>query len=512
MLTGSFSTFFLPISWTLLSLVCFLLYWVVWIIYARCFHPLAKYPGPFLASISRSWMMIQILRAKSEITQRELHAKLGPIVRIAPNEVAIADPEAIKAIYAVNSGFTKTDFYPPFRPTFARYPDSFTCLDERVHASRRKLVNNLYSMSNIVRAEEGIDSCTEMFMSRMKEFATTGEIIDVSKWAQMYAFDVVGQLFFSRMFGFMKNKSDYRGYIRSLDLLLPILTTSCVLPSYIRPIFLLGVVMMPGVYKALGSLKDIEAAAESCVSERQRLVESSDASEKKDILSSLFDIVRDKGEKVDFGMTEVQVEVYVALFAGSDTTAAAISSILYHLMKNPAAYCKLNAEIDAATKSGLLSTPNVRFNEAMKLPYLVACCKEGMRMHPSVGLTLPRNVPQGGCEIAGEWFTEGTRVGVNAAVVHRDKSIFGPDADFFNPDRWLREEAVNMDRYMFQFGGGSRTCIGKNISLCEIHKLIPQLLRSFDIELTEREWTTHNFWFHKPSNVNVRLTLKKVDD
>lgn len=67
----------------------------------------------------------------------------------------------------------------------ARYPDAFTSLDERVHASRRKIVNNLYSMSNIVRAEEGIDSCNDMFMARMTEFSNTGEIIDMSKWAQM---------------------------------------------------------------------------------------------------------------------------------------------------------------------------------------------------------------------------------------------------------------------------------------------------------------------------------------
>lgn len=150
-------------------------------------------------------------------------------------------------------------------------------------------------------------------------------------------------------------------------------------------------------------------------------------------------------------------------------------------MKNPAAYRKLRDEIDEATKSGQLSSPHVRYNEAMQLPYLVACCKEGMRVHPSVGLTLPRNVPQGGCSISGQWFAEGTRVGVNAAVVHLDKNIFGHDADLFNPDRWFNEDAVNMDRYMFQvsnyhllfvriltrsmqFGGGSRTCIGKNVS------------------------------------------------
>lgn len=50
----------------------------------------------------------------------------------------------------------------------------------------------------------------------------------------------------------------------------------------------------------------------------------------------------------------------------------------------------------------------------------------------------------------GEWFPEGSRVGVNAAVIHFDRSIFGEDADEFQPERWFRPDAVKMDRYMFQ--------------------------------------------------------------
>lgn len=119
-------------------------------------------------------------------------------------------------------------------------------------------------------------------------------------------------------------------------------------------------------------------------------------------------------------------------------------------MKHPAVYKRLVGEVDEATKSGSFSSPNIHYNEAIQLPYLNACCKEGMRIHPSVGLTLPRHVPKGGCNISGEWFSEGTRVGVNAAIIHFDKEIFGGDADEFNPDRWFREDATNMDRYMFQ--------------------------------------------------------------
>jgi len=119
-------------------------------------------------------------------------------------------------------------------------------------------------------------------------------------------------------------------------------------------------------------------------------------------------------------------------------------------MKNPSAYKRLVNEIDEATRSGRLSSPHVRYNEAVKLPYLDACCKEGMRFHPSVAMSLPRHVPSGGCAISGQWFSAGTRVGVNSAVVHFDKGIFGSDADEFNPERWFREDAANMDRYMFQ--------------------------------------------------------------
>ena len=116
-------------------------------------------------------------------------------------------------------------------------------------------------------------------------------------------------------------------------------------------------------------------------------------------------------------------------------------------MKTPLAYSKLVEEIDAATKSGKLGNP-VRYDEAARLPYLAACIQEAMRLHPSVGQALPRFVPRGGREICGVFFPEGMRVGVNAAIAQRDKAVFGDDADEFNPDRWLGDEASNRKKYM----------------------------------------------------------------
>lgn len=139
--------------------------------------------------------------------------------------------------------------------------------------------------------------------------------------------------------------------------------------------------------------------------------------------------------------------------AGSDTTAIALSSIMYHLMRHPSARAALKAEVAAAG----LGTP-VPYADAARLPYLDAVVKEAMRLHPSVGMSLPREVPHGGHELAGAWFEGGTKVGVNAVVVQRDKGVFGEDASEFRPERWLEGRGREMERAMLQVSDPAAPC------------------------------------------------------
>jgi len=178
-------------------------------------------------------------------------------------------------------------------------------------------------------------------------------------------------------------------------------------------------------------------------------------------------------------------------------------------MRNPAIYDQLVSEIDQAADHGQITFP-VQYSDAVKLPFLCACIKEAFRVHPSVALTMGRTVPPGGMELCGVYIPPGYRVGMNGAVVHRDQSIFGPDADQFRPSRWLEGDASTMEKYMLHFGAGTRTCIGKNISMAEIHKLVPYVLRCFKMELLEdKPWKTRNLWFNKQEGVVVRLTRRK---
>jgi cytochrome P450 len=143
--------------------------------------------------------------------------------------------------------------------------------------------------------------------------------------------------------------------------------------------------------------------------------------------------------------------------AGSDTTAVALLSILFHIIRNEVVRNRVYEEIDQF----LPSHERVSYSAAANLHYLNSCCKEGMRMAPSVAMPLPRETPANGCTILGTYLPAGVRLGINPAVSHYDPKTFGL-ADRYQPERWLQESPES--EKLFLFGRGKRACPGKNVS------------------------------------------------
>ena len=52
------------------------------------------------------------------------------------------------------------------------------------------------------------------------------------------------------------------------------------------------------------------------------------------------------------------------------------------------------------------------------------------------------------------------------------------------------------------------------ISLCEMYKIVPQILRTYHLSLVDgaQDWETHNYWFHKTSGVNTKVQVRNVDE
>lgn len=105
-------------------------------------------------------------------------------------------------------------------------------------------------------------------------------------------------------------------------------------------------------------------------------------------------------------------------------------------------------------------------------------------------------------------------VGINSWVAHHNADVFGPDPDAFRPERWMPEETsdedlASMEKYYIPFGGGTRTCLGKNIAMLEISKLIPELIRSYEFELVTPEMKFINSWIVKQKDLYIRVKRAK---
>ncbi|KAK7742957.1 hypothetical protein SLS63_000525 [Diaporthe eres] len=444
-----------------------------------------------------------------EIDERALHEKHGLLVRIAYDEVSCSDPEAIHQIYRYSNALDKARLYGPYNTTgFSKHGDVFSKSSDKEHGQRRRIINNVYSMSNVSKGEQYVDICSKLFIQRLGEYADQSTACDFGEWIHWYTFDVLGELYYGEMFGFMKDREDHNNWIWALDKMIPFVCFAGVTSPLLRPLVYAAMAVLP-LGKQIGEgSKNIAESSSRLMEER---FDGRVSTERQDMAHQIFQIYKEKGEKVDFGWGDVQQESFGALFAGSDTTAISFRSLFYHLMHTPAAYEKLQAEIDQAFEDGRLSEMPT-FQEASKLPYLDACIKEGLRVYPGAQLSLPRIVPKEGMTLCGKFIPGGYIVGCNAAVVQQDKKIFGEDAASFNPDRWLDHERANhMDKYMMAFGFGTRTCLGKNIARIQLYKLSPLIIRNFKLEFwdpNKTEWHTRNTFFARQEGIITRVTRR----
>jgi len=494
---------------------------------------LNKYPGPFLASLTDWWRFVDVYKRRPEVTHIKLHRQLGDIVRLGPNTLSFSDPKALKAIYGLNKGFIKSEFYPVQQSVANghRLPSLFSTTDEGFHAQLRRSVNSAFSMSTLVQYEPFVDSTTEIFLSQTdKLYAQTGQSCDFSNWLQFYAFDVIGEMTYSKRHGFLEENRDIDGIVDYLGKLF----------SYVAPIGQIPVLdlfflknpiyLWLSQYKIIDSTFPVARFAQDRMKERLSENEKSTlpttepkAVKQPDLLSKFIQAKVDRPEFMTD--TEVLTLAVSMAFAGSETTAITLSAVFYYLLKNPACMEKLVKELDDNARAGTFSNTEsgvVTWAESQKLTYLDACIKEAFRMHPAPGLPLERVVPPQGAEISGEHIPGGTIVGCSAWVIHRRPEIFGEDVDVFRPERWLPDESKDeekekarikeMNANMLQFGMGSRTCIGKNISLLEVYKLVPTVLRTFELSLEDptKEWKVHNAWFVKQLDFRTKFQKRAL--
>jgi cytochrome P450 len=429
--------------------------WVLSQIYADLTSPLRDVPGPFLARYTRLWYFWSVWQGDFHHVNIALHKKYAKpgeenalIVRVGPSMYSLAEPA--KIVYGIGSKMPKSKWYEGWKHPS---PDRWTLFtDQHIkrHADTRRKFQGLYSLSSLVTYEQYVDQCTNLFVERLNERADR-ETIDLTRWFGFYAFDVIGEITYSKRLGFLDHGTDVAGIMKALDKSM-VYSTLIGIYHWFHPLLYKIMERIPGTGAAARNHLMEFVQERMAQREEQRRVWSKEGrgvdmreDAPRDFLDRMIDM-REEGRNVTnyhifmLGLSNI--------VAGSDTTAVTLSSVFYHLIRFPNALAKLRQELEETERQGKSKNGRLKFKDSQEMPYLQACIKEATRMHPAVGLPLWRVVPEGGAEICGRHFPAGTEVGINAWVAHAQKTIWGDDVDQFRPERWIDVKDTDFLRNM----------------------------------------------------------------
>lgn len=167
-----------------------------------------------------------------------------------------------------------------------------------------------------------------------------------------------------------------------------------------------------------------------------------------------------------------------------------MAATIFYLTRNPEALAKAVAEV----RSKFTDVEEIRQGAALNsCTYLRACIDEAMRLSPSVGGLLPREVQAGGMTIGGEHIPAGTVVGTPHYTIHHNAEYY-PQPFRYEPERWLvgaacaatgrvtAEDDLHRAQSAFcPFSVGPRGCIGKGLAYVEMSVTIARTLFLYDM-------------------------------
>lgn len=528
----------------LLPLLTYLLPTILLITLTRNYTLLpSSIPGPFLARFSNLYRFFSVLFSSPHDDQTALHKKHGPVVRLGPDMVSLQGASFVPQIYGIGKGLIKSQYYGVFQNIVngKRTASLVAMTDESDHARTKRVVAHAYSLSTLVEYEPLVDSTIRIFLDQLsKSYAQTGQPCDFGQQLQYFAFDVIGELTFSKRLGFIEQNEDVGGIISAIG-------------ANFRYFSVIG--QMPWLDEVLGKnplyvrffrkpvSSPILVFAQKLLQERLDTLEndekpttsSTTTTNKPDFLSRFLQSRQTAGTGEDADLTtdaKLLSYLFMNINAGSDTIASTLKTLFHALLAHPTTLTTLVDEITSAATSGNLTLPIPTYAQTQQLPYLSAVVKETFRLGPALSLPLERVVPPEGLTLTVPTSTTtssssssstsslhlpaGTIVGINPYVQHRHPQIFGADANHWRPERWLdceAERSKEMERQLLTFGAGKRGCLGRNVAVLEVYKVVVAVLGRFVIggegEGWERGWRVRNVWVLDQRGLRVRLRERK---
>lgn len=472
---------FLPPALAIALLTIYLLYHYI---YRPVFtSALSKVPSAHpTASLLPAWIWYARRRGRETLTIFAAHQRLGPVVRLAPNEVSVASLDGLRKIYV--GGFERTDWFLDFT-NYSGTPNLVTIFDGKKHAARRRIVANVFSKSYLLRSGDFHALSSVLLFERLLPFlehdARMGEDVDMYELARATGAEFISAYELGLGSGIdlvRKEKGEERR-------------------SYLK----LGeakLLNLKGKERAIKLLED--QALEMCKNAEKFLQrDGATAEESKSThgngsdTTTTFPVVFSQlrtGISTREGVTDPQMnmqtvasEVLDNIEAGREGVGIGLTYAMWELSLNPSIQHALRTELTncpsplkyAKNQHQPISASALR--DLDSLPLLDAVVTETMRMHTISPGPQRRAVPAGGTVVDGFFIPAGVEISTSSYCLHRNEKVY-PAADSWKPERWMglpdaadgsEAEKGNAEhnprRWYWAFGSGGKMCIGNHFAL-----------------------------------------------
>ncbi|OAY54067.1 cytochrome P450 714A1 isoform X2 [Manihot esculenta] len=229
-------------------------------------------------------------------------------------------------------------------------------------------------------------------------------------------------------------------------------------------------------YKEINRLeREIESLIWDTVQERQK-----QGSMKKDLMQLILEEAVNNSNGGKLSPRKFLVDNCKSLyFAGHDTTAISASWCLVLLALHPEWQSRIREEITQICNEG-----SVDANSLPNFKMVTMVIQEAMRLFPPAGFVVREALEE--VQIGNITIPKGVCIWTLISTLHRDPTMWGPDANEFRPERFADgvSKACKFPQAYIPFGLGTRLCVGRNFAMVELKIVISSIVSKFKFSLS----------------------------
>lgn len=204
----------------------------------------------------------------------------------------------------------------------------------------------------------------------------------------------------------------------------------------------------------------------------------------------------------------IRYQINTFLIAGHETTSGMMSFTLYYLLNHPEVLAKAYEEVDRVLGRDISVEPTLK--QVNQLTYVQQILFEALRLWPTAPAfsvyPYEDTVLESGHGLRAKNF-----VTVLTLMLHRDKSVWGENAEEFDPENFSREAVAARPVNAYKpFGNGQRACIGRQFAMQEATLVLGMILQRFElIDHMDYELKIKESLSIKPDGFKMKVTLRK---